>query len=475
LASLKFWNLLSGEKILIYQEDTIIFKSNIDDFIKWDYIGAPWSTTQNDNMSGVGNGGLSLRTKSIMVKIIKSIGINSTTYNSFTISYIQSTKSTCPPEDVYFTKNMEDLNIGLLADREAALEFSTETICNKDSFGGHCFWINDSTWIKRIYDNIIIQFKPKYDMSMLEHRGGWRSVLNSFVANDLYNRSSNFDFFDVVERFFLWDVNYKCLTKWAGIIHCTQKTPKYLDNINITNLFTNPNFIESLSNCLCIISLSNYVSNFLKTSFDNLGIQVPIYTLKHPVDMENIILFDMTTYEKNKTKKLIQIGQQLRKVTSIYLVNSLDHEKIWLTGTQYLNRCNFLFDNEIKHYKININNFHSSVQMAYTSTIYEYDILLSENIVFIDLYDASANNAVLECIIRNTPIIINKIEAVVEYLGDDYPLYFRSFDDIPNLLTKDKILEAHKYLCKVPKNDLSIDYFTKRLFTIINMTFQNQS
>ena len=36
----------------------------------------------------------------------------------------------------------------------------------------------------------------------------------------------------------------------------------------------------------------------------------------------------------------------------------------------------------------------------------EYDKLLSENIIFVELYDSSANNLVIECIARNTPILI---------------------------------------------------------------------
>ena len=104
--------------------------------------------------------------------------------------------------------------------------------------------------------------------------------------------------------------------------------------------------------------------------------------------------------------------------------------------------------------------------MKYTNTFKEYDELLEKNIVFVDLIDASANNAILECIVRNTPIIVNKLEAVVEYLGEDYPLYFENLSDIPSLLEKDKIVEAHQYLCKLDKTELSIDYFCKKVFNI---------
>ena len=44
---------------------------------------------------------------------------------------------------------------------------------------------------------------------------------------------------------------------------------------------------------------------------------------------------------------------------------------------------------------------------------YRYDCLLSENVVTIELFDASANNVIVECIARNTPIVVNRHPAVV--------------------------------------------------------------
>ena len=101
--------------------------------------------------------------------------------------------------------------------------------------------------------------------------------------------------------------------------------------------------------------------------------------------------------------------------------------------------------------------------MYYTNTYEEYDDILSQNIVFVDLFDAAANNTVLECIIRNTPIIIRKIEGVVEYLGENYPLYFTKLDQVNNLLKSDNIIKAHEYLKNMNKSDISINYFIKSL------------
>src|SRR5690606_27022581 len=126
LASHDFWNRINGDKILLYQEDTCIFRSNIDDFLEYDYIGAPWMKRQNDNTHLVGNGGFSLRSKQSMLDVIDKISLTNTVYNSTTLQYMDYAGLTIPPEDVYFSKNMIEFGIGKVADWETAKRFSVE-------------------------------------------------------------------------------------------------------------------------------------------------------------------------------------------------------------------------------------------------------------------------------------------------------------------------------------------------------------
>jgi hypothetical protein len=113
----------------------------------------------------------------------------------------------------------------------------------------------------------------------------------------------------------------------------------------------------------------------------------------------------------------------------------------------------------------------NSVKMYYTETYEEYDEYLSKNIVFIDLFDAAANNTVLECIVRKTPIIVNKLPGVMDYLGENYPLYFSHLDEVPHLLTEEKLLQAHEYLKNINAMDIEIDYFIRKLLTAIQDAF----
>ena len=106
------------------------------------------------------------------------------------------------------------------------------------------------------------------------------------------------------------------------------------------------------------------------------------------------------------------------------------------------------------------------VKMYYTETFEEYDTLLTKNIVIINLFDAAANNTILECIIRNTPIIVNRIEGVIDYLGEDYPLYFDNITEIDKLLDIKKIKEAHLYLKKMDKRKFHTDFFITSLYDL---------
>ena len=151
LASKPFWELFTGEKILLYQEDSCIFKSNVDDFLQWDYVGAPWPKHQNDSPNAVGNGGFSLRSRQCMLDVIDRVSIFDTNLASSTREYMQNAGMTICPEDVYFSKNMQDYGIGKVADWDSASAFSTELIYNGDSFGGHNFWLSDDKWKERVY------------------------------------------------------------------------------------------------------------------------------------------------------------------------------------------------------------------------------------------------------------------------------------------------------------------------------------
>jgi len=194
LTSISFWNMLRGEKILIYQEDSVIFHNNIEPFLNYDYIGAPFLKHQNDTPNCVGNGGFSLRSKSIMVKILNTISVKNTTFNSSTLEYMNKQKLTFPPEDIYYSKNAQELGIGLVADYDVASTFSSESIFNDKSLGGHKFWISNGNWKQKL--------KNVFNYSTYIPTSNIQIYLEFVSLNKSYDKTSiNKNAFDVDLKF----------------------------------------------------------------------------------------------------------------------------------------------------------------------------------------------------------------------------------------------------------------------------------
>ena len=278
----------------------------------------------------------------------------------------------------------------------------------------------------------------------------------------MINNERSIQFYDYLEAHFIWKKKQLIREKWIGMIHLTPNPPAH-QQINNTNLFFKNNFfIESLKNCICLMTCSNYIKEFLETELKNRNYNTRVYSLYHPTELNNVKKFDIERYENNKNKSLIQIGRQLRKMSSIFLVNT-SMNKIWLTGTKEVGKMKYMLKKECNVHKYKIDM--STVDMKFLKSETEYDDLLSENIVFIDLYDTGANNTVLECIARNTPIIINKTPGVIEYLGNDYPLYFNELSEVPTLI--DRYKEGYNYLKTMDKGIFNIDHFIHKFQSII--------
>lgn len=108
-----------------------------------------------------------------------------------------------------------------------------------------------------------------------------------------------------------------------------------------------------------------------------------------------------------------------------------------------------------------LKNLDVSVTVLPTMSSTDYDVLLSTNIVFLPLVDAAAVNTLIECIARNTPVLVTPLPAVVELLGADYPLYFVN----EGSLTRASIMAAYSYMLEMDKSTLNASYFLNAIVT----------
>jgi hypothetical protein len=124
-----FWRILINmgcHHSLIFQIDTVLLKDTVDDFLEYDYVGAPWCV-QWLGVLEVGNGGLSLRNvwKCLMI-----------TQQCPRTLETPMGKRHLTNEDIYFCYHLKLQNANIPT-VETALKFSIETVFYEDPCGMH--------------------------------------------------------------------------------------------------------------------------------------------------------------------------------------------------------------------------------------------------------------------------------------------------------------------------------------------------
>jgi hypothetical protein len=141
------YDYIPTETFLVFQTDAIILKENrnkVYDFMRYDYVGAPWPHDWNllGKMS-VGNGGLSLRKKSKMIKLLKLKNKIKHTHSMYG-KYIA--------EDQFFNGYYFPNEYVSKPTFEQAQNFSIEAVYSDAPFGVHKLWmgLNKETLSKLI-------------------------------------------------------------------------------------------------------------------------------------------------------------------------------------------------------------------------------------------------------------------------------------------------------------------------------------
>lgn len=129
LCSPSFWKTLLDyhcEHTFIFQMDTVLLKDNVDTFLQYDYIGAPWCVKFMGCLE-IGNGGLSLRnTKAMYWITINKPRILETINGLYRLNN----------EDIYFSYWLLQMNANIPS-IPIAKQFSVETIYHEDTCGMH--------------------------------------------------------------------------------------------------------------------------------------------------------------------------------------------------------------------------------------------------------------------------------------------------------------------------------------------------
>lgn len=220
---------------------------------------------------------------------------------------------------------------------------------------------------------------------------------------------------------------------------------------SLDNLVLKNNWKYNIHKIIGAITVSRNQSNFLlKHGIKNVS------CILHPTPL-NVKKWKLDNFLK--TDRIIHVGVHCRNLD---FFSRLARKQIGGLNYFYI-AAKEEVPKTIKKYKIPI------MQRLHNE---EYNRILTESIVFLQLTSATANNTVLECIARRTPILVNPVDGITDYLGKDYPLYYRNYDEAISLIKKIKhnsneLTSVQNYLDKI-RNIFHKNKFIKSLENKIN-------
>jgi hypothetical protein len=306
-----------------------------------------------------------------------------------------------------------------------------------------------------------------------QHRTGWPWVFNNL---SIYESVDGILFDDFLEQNFCYKPIPDIYREpWIAIFHHPKNIPlfgNYKENLN--RVFEMEEFKESCKELKVAIALSDELAEWLREKLD-----CKVVSLKHPIGLECNPQWDIEKW--NKDKQAYQIGFYLRNTRLIEQIPNVDDiafNRLWSDMTWLKN-----YDTKVSKYWSN----HGETSFDFESENYfntrcgyrlaedhninfvlpsRYDEILTSGVVVVEYFECSASNVILECIASNTPIIVNRISATVQYLGEGYPLFFDHPEEIPDLFAK--VAEANAYLKTMDKEDIKIDTFVQNILKEVN-------
>ena len=282
------------------------------------------------------------------------------------------------------------------------------------------------------------------------HQGQAFNVAIDTLREQLHSPDADVDFIPAVEEL-ICDFRDQILRPWVGIIHGVPEDDVFYPP-DMKRLCSK-RYRSVMKLCRGLFTLTNVQTTYLQNHLDT-GRRIPICPLRlpmlppssfHPSDV-------IRCWKQNGSVDLVFVGSFARDFPFFFRVYvPLGVRKVLLAGDE------------------------ASVEWAAKAprdvVVYsrldakDYEEMLSRSIVILALkYNGAANTVILECIARNVPIAVPRIDSCIDYLGASYPLlYDENCRDMSHILSMSKVQEAIDYLSNIDKSVFSIDRFCETI------------
>ena len=297
------------------------------------------------------------------------------------------------------------------------------------------------------------------------HRSGWQYAIESLKpllkSGGVVSGGVVLDSF--VESTFGWNLvelqNAGVLPyrgDWVGFVHNPPGIPVWHEYSTAPqSLFSQAIWQQSLATCRGLYTFSRTMQQWLIER-----LPVPVEALIHPTELPSRT-FDLTSFRAQHKPRIVQVGAWLRRINSLPLLPVTKLQKSCLIprsdGDDYL--AQLIAREQANEPSLREADWSSVELLPYLGPA-GFDELLSGSIVFLDLYDTVVNNTVIECIVRGVPLVCNRLPAIVELLGDDYPLFFSTLiEAAAKAEDMNLVAQAATHMASLPKEIFSGAHF----------------
>jgi len=282
------------------------------------------------------------------------------------------------------------------------------------------------------------------------HFYGWGYIINE-LKKTINSSESGLKIHAFTDCVF-WSDRKRILpeTDWIGFVHSAiSGQPGRKKQYNIDNLLKHPSFVDAQDKCKALIVLTDHTRNYLRKK-----VNIPVLKVYHP-KLYTGKVFDIDRYISNP--KLRHSGFELRDVARFFTLKTSIPKEMYI-GQQH----NYdIVKRELVHHRVIPSDCGVDVIYEFLDN-QQYAKELISTIGFSCYYDCAASNAILEHIMSHSPLVTNRIPPIVEYLGEDYPMYYENIShNLDQYLLDKKFIQATSDYLKEQsqKKEFTIKHF----------------
>ena len=240
---------------------------------------------------------------------------------------------------------------------------------------------------------------------------------------------------------------------WGAIFHQPADFPDWFPGhkTSPTVWMKRAEWLRSAPQLVLAVAMCNPLADWLEERLER-----PVLRLLHPVAPARES-FDLQRFEARP--RAVQLGQHLRNLEAIHQLQprrDVEYVDVRLEGPVPDKRRRAVAD----HWKSvggRVRQPGVSVWPALDDAGYER--LLAESVVFGEFLTVAAANVVVECMVRATPLVVNRLPALEDYLGREYPLFYDDIADAHRLLDRASVRKGHAYLADLDTSVLEPERF----------------